>query len=398
MGSTPSDASGVAPDVCSVSSASMEPAYDVIVVGLGVIGASAAWQLAGRGVRVLGIDAHARGHLLGSSHGRSRIIREAYYEAVEYVPLVQRAFGQWHDLEVESGLDLLAMTGCLNIGTPGTHVVDGVIASAQTHGLQSEVLDASAMLRRFPAFRLPDDQVGVYQPNAGILHADACLGALLDGAAARGATIRHGVAASSWRADGEGVAVDTPEGTIRAGRMVVAAGPWSSSVLSRYGLPLQAVRQYVTHFEPDDPSRFTAPACPAFIWDVPEGEVYGIPYIPGHGLKVGGHDPGQPCTPETANREVTDTEVETVRAIFERCMPGSASRFLGAQTCLYTLTPDRHFIIDVDPDHPHIAVAAGFSGHGFKFGPAIGEVLADLVLDGATKHNIGFLSASRFIA
>ena len=179
----------------------MEPAYDVIVVGLGVIGASAVWQLAGRGVRVLGIDAHARGHLLGSSHGRSRIIREAYYEAVEYVPLVQRAFGQWRELEAESGLDLLAMTGCLNIGTPGTHVVDGVIASARTHGLESEVLDAGAMRRRFPAFHLPDDQIGVYQPNAGILNADACVGALLDGAVSRGATIRDGIAATSWRAD-----------------------------------------------------------------------------------------------------------------------------------------------------------------------------------------------------
>jgi len=244
------------------------------VVGLGVIGASAVWQLAGRGVRVLGIDAHARGHLLGSSHGRSRIIREAYYEAVEYVPLVQRAFGQWRELEAESGLDLLAMTGCLNIGTPGTHVVDGVIASARTHGLECEVLDAGAMRRRFPAFHLPDDQIGVYQPNAGILNADACVGALLDGAVSRGATIRHGIAATSWRADGDGVAVDTQEGTIRAGKLVVAAGPWSSAVLARLGLPLQAVRQYVTHFEPNDPSRFTAPTCPAFIWDVPEGEVY----------------------------------------------------------------------------------------------------------------------------
>jgi sarcosine oxidase len=376
----------------------MEPAYDVIVVGLGVIGASTAWQLGTRGVRVLGIDANARGHLLGSSHGRSRIIREAYYEAVEYVPLVQRAFGQWRDLEEESGRDLLAMTGCLNIGAPGTPVVDGVVASAEAHGLQSEVLDAGAMRQRFPGFRLPEDHVGVFQPNAGILNADACVGALLDGATARGATIRHGLAASSWRADGDGVAVETQEGTLRAGRLVVAAGPWSSSVLARLGLPLQAVRQYVTHFEPENPERFTAPTCPAFIWDVPEGEVYGIPYIPGQGLKVGGHDPGQPCTPETANRVVTDAEVETVRAIFERCMPGSTTRFLGAMTCLYTLTPDRHFIIDRDPAHPQVAVAAGFSGHGFKFGPTIGEVLADLALNGSTRHDIGFLSASRFTA
>ena len=375
---------------------SMSEMFDVVVLGLGVMGASAVHQLAGRGVRVLGLDANQRGHVLGSSHGRSRIIREAYYEAVEYVPLVQRAFTQWRELEQETGLELLLMTGCLNIGEPGTHVVDGVIASAMRHGLLSEVLHADALRDRFPAFALPESHVGVFQPNAGVLNADVCVGALLDAAVARGATTRHGEMVSAWDPDGEGVIVRTPRGAIRASRLVITAGPWSASVLSGLGLPLQAVRQYVVHFEPRDPERFSPPGFPAFIWDVAEGEVYGIPYLAGSGFKVGGHDPGEPCTPETARRHVTVDEIESVRTIFERCLPGSATTLLMTATCLYTVTPDRHFIIDRHPEHPQVSYAAGFSGHGFKFGPAIGEVLSNLALDGSTRHDIAFLGAKRF--
>jgi sarcosine oxidase len=374
----------------------MSETFDVVVLGLGVMGASAVHQLAGRGVRVLGLDANQRGHVLGSSHGRSRIIREAYYEAAEYVPLVQRAFVQWRELEEETGLDLLLMTGCLNIGRPGTQVVDGVIASARRHGLPSEILTSDAMRSRFPAFALPESHVGVYQPTAGVLNADACVGALVDASVARGATIRHGELVNNWEPDGDGVIVRTPSGTIRAQKLVITAGPWSASVLADLGLPLQAVRQYVVHFEPQAPERFSPPGFPAFIWDVAEGEVYGIPYLPGSGFKVGGHDPGEPCTPETARRTVTAEEIENVRSIFERCLPGCATTMSMAATCLYTVTPDRHFIIDRHPEHPQVSYAAGFSGHGFKFGPTIGEVLADLAIEGSSRHDVAFLRAARF--
>jgi sarcosine oxidase len=376
----------------------MSETFDVVVLGLGVMGASAVHQLAGRGVRVLGLDANQRGHVLGSSHGRSRIIREAYYEAAEYVPLVQRAFVQWRELEEETGLDLLLMTGCLNIGRPGTQVVDGVIASARRHGLPSEILTSDAMRSRFPAFALPESHVGVYQPTAGVLNADACVGALVDASVARGATIRHGELVNNWEPDGDGVIVRTPSGTIRAQKLVITAGPWSASVLADLGLPLQAVRQYVVHFEPQAPERFSPPGFPAFIWDVAEGEVYGIPYLPGSGFKVGGHDPGEPCTPETARRTVTAEEIENVRSIFERCLPGCATTMSMAATCLYTVTPDRHFIIDRHPEHPQVSYAAGFSGHGFKFGPTIGEVLADLAIEGSSRHDVAFLRAARFPA
>lgn len=376
----------------------MSETFDMVVLGLGVMGASAVHQLAGRGVRVLGLDANQRGHVLGSSHGRSRIIREAYYEAAEYVPLVQRAFIQWRELEEETGLDLLLMTGCLNIGRPGTQVVDGVIASARRHGLPSEILTSDAMRSRFPAFALPESHVGVYQPTAGVLNADACVGALVDASVARGATIRHGELVNNWEPDGDGVIVRTPSGTIRAQKLVITAGPWSASVLADLGLPLQAVRQYVVHFEPQAPERFSPPGFPAFIWDVAEGEVYGIPYLPGSGFKVGGHDPGEPCTPETARRTVTAEEIENVRSIFERCLPGCATTMSMAATCLYTVTPDRHFIIDRHPEHPQVSYAAGFSGHGFKFGPTIGEVLADLAIEGSSRHDVAFLRAARFPA
>jgi sarcosine oxidase len=252
------------------------------------------------------------------------------------------------------------------------------------------------MRSRFPAFALPESHVGVYQPTAGVLNADACVGALVDASVARGATIRHGEMVSSWEPDGDGVIVRTPSGTIRAQHLVITAGPWSASVLADLGLPLQAVRQYVVHFEPQAPERFSPPAFPAFIWDVAEGEVYGIPYLPGSGFKVGGHDPGEPCTPETARRTVTVEEIENVRSIFERCLPGCATTMSMAATCLYTVTPDRHFIIDRHPEHPQVSYAAGFSGHGFKFGPTIGEVLADLAIEGSSRHDVAFLRAARF--
>ncbi|NBT18019.1 MAG: N-methyl-L-tryptophan oxidase [Proteobacteria bacterium] len=290
------------------------------------------------------------------------------------------------------------MTGCLNIGRPGTQVVDGVIASARRHGLPSEVLPSDAMRSRFPAFALPESHVGVYQPTAGVLNADACVGALVDASVARGATIRHGELVNNWEPDGDGVIVRTPSGTIRAQKLVITAGPWSASVLADLGLPLQAVRQYVVHFEPQAPERFSPPGFPAFIWDVAEGEVYGIPYLPGSGFKVGGHDPGEPCTPETARRTVTAEEIENVRSIFERCLPGCATTMSMAATCLYTVTPDRHFIIDRHPEHPQVSYAAGFSGHGFKFGPTIGEVLADLAIEGSSRHDVAFLRAARFPA
>jgi sarcosine oxidase len=370
--------------------------YDAIVVGLGVMGSAAAYHLARRGQRVLGLDAHERGHALGSSHGRSRIIRQAYYEAPEYVPLVQRAYALWRELEAESGRSLLRITGGLTVGPEGSELVEGALASARRHGLAHERLTADEVGRRFPAFRLSDDLVAVLEPEAGILAPEACVGAHLDLAARHGAVLRHGEAAGRWRADGGGVRVESAAGDYAAERLVITPGPWASELLGDLGLPLEVQRVVNAHFEPTDPAPFGADRCPVYLWLVPEGQYYGFPALPGEGVKFGRHDVDEPCTPRTVRRRVEPSEVDGLRAVLNRYMPGAGGAVKWTLTCMYTNTPDRHFVIDRHPGHASVAIGCGFSGHGFKFASAVGELLADLAMGRETRQPIGFLSAGRF--
>jgi sarcosine oxidase len=375
--------------------------YDVVVVGLGAMGSATACHLARRGPRVLGLDAYPRGHALGSSHGTSRIIREAYHEAPAYVPLVQRAYTLWRELEEETGRRMLHVTGGLSLGFADGSYVAGVLESGRRYGIAVETLTAAEVRGRFPGFAPTDDLIGVYQARSGYLEPEVAGGAHLDLAARHGAELRHGDPALAWAPDGDGVRVRTAAGEHRAARLVLTAGPWAPAVLRELGLSLEARRQYNVHFEPRRPDRFTArPAgpCPVFGWRVPEGQYYGVAALPVVGLKLGRHDGGEPCTPETARREVTAAEVDALRAILDRYMPGAAGRMVQTLTCLYTMTPDGHFVIDRHPRAPQIAYAAGFSGHGFKFATVIGEVLADLATEGATRHEIGFLGARRLAA
>jgi sarcosine oxidase len=375
----------------------MSSAYDAIVLGLGAMGSATAYHLARRGTRVLGLDAHPRGHTQGSSHGRSRIIREAYFEAPEYVPLVQRAYHLWRELEAESGQVLLTLTGGLNLGAPESELVTGALASARQHQLPYEYLNAAEITARFPGFRPPEDAVAVYEPNAGILAPEACVGAHLDLAMRHGAVLQFNEPVRHWSADGAGVRVDTAQGTYQAARLVIAAGPWSAAVLADLGLPLTVQRIVNVHFAPAEPDRFAPDRCPIYILSAPEGEYYGFPALPGQGVKFGRHDTGEVCTPATIRRTVDEGEVAALRAVLDRYLPGAGGDALWTLTCMYTNTPDRHFILDRHPAHDQVVYSCGFSGHGFKFSSVIGEVLADLALDGATKHPIGFLSAARFV-
>ncbi len=369
--------------------------YDAIVLGLGAMGSATAYHLARHGRRVLGLDANARRHHNGSSHGTSRIIREAYAEAPEYVPLVRRAYALWRDLEAQSGRSLLRVTGGLNVGPPGGEIAGGALASARLHGLPHEVLDSHKVAARFPGFELSADLMAVFEPNAGILDPDACVEAHLDLAARHGAELHHSEPVIRWAPDGEGIRVETTTATYRADRLVVTAGPWAGQALAALGLPLEVWRMYNVYFEPTRPELFSPERCPIYILDVPEGMYYGFPALPGDGLKFGRHDLGEACTPETARREVTGDEVEALRSVLDRYLPGAAGAVKRTLTCLYTLTPDRNFILDRHPKHGQVAYGCGFSGHGFKFASVIGEILADLAIDGSTMHPIDFLSASR---
>jgi sarcosine oxidase len=370
--------------------------FDALVVGLGAMGSASTYHLARRGLRVAGFDAHERGHALGSSHGRSRIIRKAYFEAPAYVPLVLRAYELWRELEAASGRTLLTVTGGLMIGGPETALVSGALASAREHGLAHEHLSARAVNARFPAFHLPASFEAVYEPDAGFLRPEACVDAHLTLAARLGAELHESEPVRSWSVGDGGVEVTTDHGHYVGERLVLTPGPWAPELLAELELPLTVRRIVNVHFEPrvaDD--RFAADRCPVYLWEVPEGVYYGFPELPGEGVKFGRHDAGTPTSAETIERRVAPEEVETLRVVLDRYMPGAGGSTLSTLTCMYTVTPDWNFVLDRYPGTERVVFGCGFSGHGFKFASAIGETLADLVVDGTTSQPIEFLQMNR---
>ena len=345
-----------------------EAAYDVIVIGLGAMGSATAYHLAKRGQRVLGLEAFAPLHRNGSSHGRTRGIREAYGELPAYVPLVQRAYALWRELEAESEQSLLTITGGISIAARegvGHHASGGQYESAAQYGLQIETLDADALMARYPGVRVPENYSAVYDPHTGFLRPEACVAAHLDLAARHGATLQYEERVRTWAADGEGVRVETDKGTYHAARLILLAGPWTGQLLADLGLPLEVRRMYNVYFEPTHPALYAADRFPVWGLGVPEGSYYGVPYLPGDGFKIGRHDAGEVCTPETARREVSGADITALREIVEKYLPGAVGPVRETATCLYTMTPDGNFIIDRHPvlfaGRPTLPHAAGMA-------------------------------------
>ncbi len=376
--------------------------YDVIVAGLGGMGSAAAYHLAARGKRVLGLERHTPAHDKGSSHGQSRIIRLAYSEDPSYVPLVLRAYELWERLERETGEDLMTITGGLMIGPPGSKYFEGSKKSAERYDLPHEVLDADELKSRYPVFRPTPDTVALFEERAGFLRPEACVRAHLDRAASLGADLRFVEEIVTWEPTRSGVLVETASGTYEAERMVVSVGAWAPKLLADLGLPLEVTRQLLFWFDPKGgiepflPDRF-----PIFIWEPADGNsFYAIPAHdgPAGGVKVAFfRADGKPANPETIDREVHGEEVEFIRGYLARYIPSLDGEFLSAKTCMYTNTPDEHFVISTHPQHPQVAIAAGFSGHGYKFCSVVGETLADLVTEGETDHPIDLFSPSRLV-
>jgi sarcosine oxidase len=369
--------------------------YELIVIGLGAMGSATAYHAARRGHTVLGLDAYERNHTNGSSHGRSRIIRESYLEGPQYVPLVQRAFELWRDLEQESGEKLLSITGGLYIGSPESDIVRGVLRSASAHGLTCEYLSAGEAMQRFPGFRLTYNMVAVYEAKGGVLDAQACVEAHLDVAARHGARLHHSEPALRWALDGGGVRVETAVGSYVGERLVIAAGAWTGEMLADLSLPLTVWRQVNGYFEPTGPE-YNLGNCPFYLLEVPEGTYYGLPSLPGQGLKVGRHDIGEVTTPNDIRRSVDQSEIEALRSVLDQYMPGAAGTLKATSTCIYTMTPDENFIIDRHPEYPQVTYISACSGHGFKFSAAIGEAVAGMSLDGYTSPLVSSFSAARF--
>ena len=375
----------------------MSRSFDVIVLGVGGMGSAACYELARRGRRVLGLEQFPLVHSHGSSHGHTRIIRTAYAEHPGYVPLVRRAFSRWYELEQATGRHLLTECACLNASVPGSELVEGVLASVRQHGLAAEELIGDEINRRFPAFQFPADYAGVLERAAGFLYVEDCVQAHVDAAMSLGAEIHAEETVRAWKTVGDGVEVATDKGTYRAAKLVVTAGAWATRLLADIGVPLRVMRQTLLWFDAGPHAdKFRRDRFPAFIADVPGGPFYGLPAIDRRGLKVARHyNAPELSDPDGVNWDVTADDEAAMRPLLDQYIPGLGPLTAG-QVCMYTVTPDRHFVIDVHPADPRVVVACGFSGHGFKFASVVGEVLTDLAEGGTTRHDIAMLSAKRF--
>ncbi len=371
--------------------------YDVIVVGLGAMGSATLHQLAHRGHRVLGLEQFTPAHALGSSHGKSRIIREAYFEDPRYVPLVQRAYECWHELEKESGVTVFRQTGGLMLGAPDSAVVSGALLSAQLHNLPHEVIGADEVQRRYPAFRPRPSDIGVVEPRAGMLAPERAITAFTTLAKQHGADVHSDEPMLSWRAVGDGVEVTTAKGTYSATRLVLTVGAWAGKVLRELGVPFQAQRNVVYWFTPARNAHyFTPEKFPVFLQELGPGLTsYGFADT-GDGVKFALHHFGESVDPDTARRTVGDDEIAVVRSLLAEWMPDANGALREAGVCMYTNVPDEHFVIDVHPDHPAVIVASPCSGHGFKFSSALGEVLADMATNLPVGFDTSLFSLARF--
>ena len=369
--------------------------YDVVVVGLGVMGAAAVWSAAKRGVRVLGVDARKAGHNLGSSHGKTRATRESYFESPEYVPLMKEAHDLWRVLEREAGSDLLTMNGGAYMGPPDHPVMAGVRHAAEEHGLPLEVYSPEEMMALHPGFVIPDGWQALIERSSGVLRAEACVKAFHDVARLAGADLRFGVSARSWRAVEDGVILDLASGPVKARKLILTLGPWAVEGLD-VDLPIHGRRVTVAHFATEHPEDYRAENLGVFFWASEMGVYGGFQHLDGQGVKLLRHDDGGECTPETIQREVTSRDIDAFTDFSSVHLPGVGKKLREAYTCIYTMTPDDHFIIDHHPASRDIVYATGFSGHGFKFAPIVGETLTDLALMGSTKRKIDFLRSARF--
>lgn len=373
--------------------------YDVIVLGLGGMGSAAAHQLAARGQRVLGLERFGPAHALGSSHGGSRIIRQSYFEDPAYVPLLVRAYELWERLETDAGADLLTLTGGIYLGPPTSTTVAGSLTAAQEWGLPHELLDASAIRSRFPTLRPDDDEVGLYERRAGFVRPEATVAAQLAVAERLGADLHFSEPAVSWTAGDDSVEVVTAAGRYTAGKLVLAPGAWAPRVLADLGLPLRVERQVQYWFQPDGGvGPYQPDRQPIYIWEDRAGvQIYGFPAVdgPDGGAKIAFFRKGAETTPDEIDREVHPDEIAAMAARAASDLPTLPGRFLKAAACMYTTTPDEHFVIAPHPAYPRATIACGFSGHGFKFVPVVGEILADLAIEGTTRHPIGLFDPAR---
>jgi len=371
---------------------------EVIVLGLGGVGSAALHHVASRGKRVLGIDRFPDGHDRGSSHGQTRVIRQAYFEHPDYVPLLREAYRWWHRLEAEVDERLFHQVGLLQVGSPEGVVISGVRQAAQTHGLEIEELDAEAIRPRFPGVAVGADDVGLFESQAGYLMVERCVLAHLRAARQAGAQTLTDRQAVGWESTPAGVVVRTDNGeTFCADRLILAPGAWAGDLLGDLGVQLRVLRKHLHWYAVDETVYQQANGFSTFMFEVPEGIFYGFPAFDSLGLKVAEHTGGELVDdPLNVSRSPDPEDDGRVRDFLDCYLPYVGTQRTRHATCLYTMSPDEHFLLDRHPRDERVAFAAGLSGHGFKFASVLGQALADLAIDGGSELPIDFLSLGRF--
>ena len=361
------------------------------------MGSATLFHLARRGLRVLGLERYDLLHEYGSSHGLTRIIRLAYWEHPGYVALLRRSYQLWRELERLSGERLLHITGSIDGGPANGPVFTGALRSSEQHGLPYEVMDGTELSRRFPGYRLPREIQCLYQPEGGFLLPERCNLAHINGALAAGAQVGYREPVLEWGVTAGHCWVRTSRGQYEAGRLVIAAGAWASKLVPELAALAVPERQVLAWLQTTRPERFTPDVFPVFYIELEEGRYYGFPSFLVPGFKFGRyHHRQERVDPDRMNREPDPEDERLLRTFAERYFPDAAGPTLMLKTCLFTNSPDEHFILDLHPNNPEVALAAGFSGHGYKFCSVVGEIMADLVQNGETEHNIGFLGLKRF--
>ena len=372
--------------------------YDAIVLGLGGMGSAVAAHAAARGMRVLGLEQFDPAHALGSSHGATRIIRQAYFESPAYVPLLRRAYDLWDALAERTRTTLRVQTGGLFVGRPQTPIVAGTIASARQWELAHEVYDAHELRERWPMLTPLPDEIGVFEAVAGAVFPEAAVRAHLDVAAAEGAELRFRTPVRGWDAGDDGVRVTLADRThVEGKRLAICAGPWFAKIAPDVGLPLTIERNVQFWFAPRDPAAMQPSALPIYGVERPGARMfYGFPDF-GDGAKVAHHGSGVTADPDALDRTVRDDEIAAVRAALDAFVPAANGAFLRAAVCMYSNTPDEHFAIGAHPRSPRVVVAGGFSGHGYKFTPVVGELVAALLAQDRPRFALDLFAPDRFL-
>ena len=361
--------------------------YDTIIIGAGGMGSATAYHLAKSGAEVLVLEQFQRGHTLGSSHGETRIIR-FFYDKPFYTELMKTAYAEWRNLESASGKQLLFITGSVNLGESGNQYVISVRQSLDTAGVESEWWDAEQLAKRFPQFQVSNEMDILWQKDTGFLHASECVSTHLQLAEQHGVEVQENtpVTRIDWQADIP--TIYTEDTQFRGKKIVVAAGAWTSSLLTELNLPLTVTKQQVCYYKPTDVALFQPNQFSVFTEITTEGEfMYGMPYLGKNGVKVARHGMGQSVSPDTCNRTPDKDYIHRMDTYLNERIP-ELGNAVHAEVCLYTETPDEDFIIDTHPDCPNLLIAAGFSGHGFKFCSLVGRIMSELALTGETAFDI----------